>query len=233
MVKSKKITIKFFLNKTVKPIKEKNSLTYSLYMLLTYNRRSTMLKCHYGKYYKDLESVEKIHYPGFLSFEERIVKKTIEHEISKQGAKFDIKGIGEQYEKYCLGIDLLLENQMKSKLWAYIIRQEPFEYSIALDWSNDKVSFSTLYDMAVRLYDDFEKNIPINLQNELETYLIYMKLYQSSFYQYSFPTVIEWLDKSAEEDYRSKLRLIYKKDESRINQSIGLINKLVRSSIEE
>lgn len=231
MAKSKKITIKFFLNKTIKPIKEKNALTYPLYMLLTYNRRSTMLKCHYGKYYKDMESIEKTHYPGFLAFEERIVKKTIEYEISRQGARFDIKGIGHEYEKYCLGIDLLLENYMKSKLWTYIMMKEPFEYSNALNWNSDKVSFSTLYNMAERLYDDFEDHFPKSLQNDLEIYMIYMKLYNSSFYQYSFPTVIEWLDTSAEQDYRSKLKLIYKNNQARTRQSIELINKVVYSAI--
>jgi hypothetical protein len=233
MTKSRKITVKFFLNQTVKPIKEGNSLTYPLYMLLTYNRRSTMLKCHYGKYYKDLKSIEKVHYPGFQLFEERIITKTIQHEISRQGEKFDIKGIGQKYEKYCVGIDVLFENYMKERLKSFIIRLEPFEYSIPIDWQNKKVSFDTLFDMASKLYADIEKHTPKIFQDELEAYIVFMKLYHSSFYQYNFPTIIEWLDKSSIEDYKAKLGLIYKKNEKRIKESIALIDRIVNSELEK
>lgn len=233
MNKIKKITVKFFLNEAVKPVKEGNVLTYPLYMLLTYNRRSTMLRSHYGKYYKDLKSIEKTSYPGLLAFEERIITKTILHELSLQGEKFDIKGIGEKYDKYCLGIDYLFEKYMKSRLYGLIQRLEPFEFSIALNPNNDKVSFDTLFNMASKLYEDFDNIASKSLQHELESYLVFMRLYQSSFYQYTFPTIIEWMDQSAIEDYRSKLKLIYKKNDNKINESIELINRIMNSSLKE
>ncbi|MCR6641057.1 MAG: hypothetical protein NVV82_19215 [Sporocytophaga sp.] len=231
MKKNKKITIKFFLNKSVKPVKEGNTLTYPLYMLLTYNRRSTMLRCHYGKYYKDMKSIEKIHYPGFQKFEERIIIKTIQYQLAKQGEKFNIKGIGIPYEKYCIGIDHLFDKYMKSILRDCLMRLEPFEYFNALDWNKDNVTFDTLFEMASKLYGDFEKLAAKMIGYDMEAYLVFMKLYQSSFYQYTFPTVIEWLDKSAIEDYKTKLQLIYKKNEKLINENILLIQRIVDSAL--
>ena len=232
MSKPKKITVRFFLNETVKPVKEGHAMTYPLYMLLTYNRRSTMLRSHYGGYYKDLKQIDKVHYPGLLNLEERIVQKTIQHELLEQGEKFDIKGIGNAYEKYCIGIDVLLDRYMKNQLWNMVVRLEPQEYAFALNFSEPKVSFQTLYGMASKLFPHFEKLQSKEFKEELEIYTSYLKLYQGAFFQYAFPTVIEWLDKSAVEDYKTKLAKLYnKKNESMIRRSFEVINKVTYSSL--
>jgi hypothetical protein len=229
MKKPKKITVKFFLNKLVKPIKENRALTYPLYMLIIYNRKNTSIKSHYGRFYKNLEEVEKTHYPGFLAFEERIVKKTVEYEIARKGDTFDLKGLHDKYEKYCIGIDILFASYMKNSLWTMLIRCEPQKYAFALNFNEPNVEFATLYEMAQKLYKDFNKVVSREFKEEIEVYSSFMKLYQGSFFQYTFPTVIEWLDKSAEQDYRTKLKQIYKKDTDMIEKSLSVVNKVVFS----
>jgi hypothetical protein len=230
MKKPKKITVKFFLNKLVKPVKENKASTYPLYMLITYNRRNTSIKSHYGGFYKSLDEAAKTHYPGFFAFEERIVTKSIEYELVKRGEKFDLKGLHDKYDKYCIGIDLLFGTYMKSALWTILVRCQPQEYSFALNFNDTKVEFVTLYQMALKLYKDFDKLVSKEFKEEIEVYSNFMKLYRGSFFQYTFPTVIEWLDKSAVEDYRSKLKQIYKKNEAMIEKSISVVNKVVFSN---
>jgi hypothetical protein len=197
MKKPKKITVKFFLNERVKPVKENKALTYPLYMLIIYNRNNTSIKSHYGGFYKSLQEAEKSHYPGFLAFEERIIKKTAEYELSKRGEKFDLKGLHEKYDKYCIGIDVLFSSYMKTQLWTMLVRCEPQEYVFAMNFTEPKVEFGILYQMALKLYKDFDKLVSKEFKEEIEVYTNFMKLYQGSFFQYTFPTVIEWLDNAA------------------------------------
>jgi len=190
-----------------------------------------MLRSHYGGYYKDLKQIDKVHYPGLLELEERVVKKTIQYELSQQDEKFDIKGIGNSYERYCRGIDTLFDTYMKSHLYNIVIRLEPQEYAFALNFNEPKVSFQTLYAMASKLFPNFEKLQSKEFKEEVEIYSVYLKLYQGAFFQYTFPTVIEWMDKSAVEDYKAKLAKMYKKDDYKIKRSLEVIGKVVYSSL--
>ena len=89
--KPKKITIKFFVNKAVQPTIEGETKRYPLYALITYDRKNTMMRCHYGNYYKDLNEIERVHYPGLLAMEERIIRKTIDYEWLDNSAIEDYK----------------------------------------------------------------------------------------------------------------------------------------------
>lgn len=231
MKKPKKITVKFFLNKTVHPIVEGKEKRYPLYMLITYNRKNTMMKSHYGGYYKDLKEVEKQHYPGFLDFEERNVQKTIRYEIAKQGESFDLKGIHKKYEGYCIGIDVLFGRYLKNALWPLLMRTDQYELVKALNFTDPGVQFDSLFYISQKVFN-LDKLLSKEFTEEIEVYTTYMKLYQASFFQYTFPTVIEWLDQSAIEDYRSKLELVYKKDKRMIDKSISVVNKIIYSSVE-
>lgn len=229
--KSRKITVKFFLNKAVQPYMTNNKKTYPLYMLITYNRRNTMLKSHYGRYYHNLDEIEKTHYPGFMAFEERIVKKTVAYEINKHGAKFTLKGIHRKYDNYCLDIGDLFSSYLKNSLYTVLLRAEPFEFLKALNFTDQEVSFNTLYTMAKKLYPDINRLLPKDFSEETEIYETFIKLYAGSYFQYTFPTIIEWLDKSALDDYEKKLEAVHKNDKRKIAKSISLIDKIVQTTL--
>lgn len=200
-------------------------------MLITYNRKNTMIKSHYGNYYRDLNEIEKVHYPGFLDFEERIVKKTIQYEVNKLGENFDLKGIHRKYDQYCRQIDELCESYFKNQLYGAAIRIEPFEYVKALKFEDKEVSFTTLYAICQKIFPGLNKLLFKEFGEEIEIYRNFMKLYQGSYFQYTFPTVIEWFDQSAIEDYRNKLEKIYKNDKRMVEKSISVLTKIVYSNI--
>jgi len=231
--KPKKITVKFFVNKVVQPLVEGREKRYPLYMLVTYNRKNTMMRCHYGKYYKDLKEIDKLHYPGLLAMEERIILKTITYELLQRGDEFDLKGTNKKYDQYCIGIHVLLERYLKGRLWNVLSRLEPFEYVKALNFDSPDVEFNTLYKIARKVYKDFSGLLSKDFEEEIETYNVFMKLYQGSFFQYTFPVVIEWLDKSVSDEYSNKLKELYQGNKAIQNKSMEFINRIVYNSISE
>lgn len=231
--KPKKVTIKFFVNKAVQPIIESKTKRYPLYALITYDRKNTMMRCHYGKYYKDLDEIDKTHYPGLLAMEERIIRKTLDYEISQREREFDMKGVSKKYDQYCIGIHVLLQVYLKDQLWNTLLRLEPFEYAKALNFNDPDIEFDTLYKMSRKLYKDFSSLLHKTLEQEIEIYRVFKKLYQGSFFQYAFPTVIEWLDQSALSDYREKLKEHHSQTPSSVNKSIEFIDGVIRRRLEQ
>ena len=228
--KEKKVTVKLFLNKNLEPqpSDERGKVLYPLYMLITYNRRNTMIRSYYGMYYRELKEVEK----GLLDFEEMIMKTTIAYELSQNPNKFELKGLHHKYEKYCVSIHLLFERYIKTQLHHILNRTPPHEFAMAMNFHNPKITFETLYAMSQRLYPDL--SLPETLREEVSTYNDYKKLYNAVplLFNFPFPTVIEWLDGSSEREYRHKLEVVYREDTEKIDRCIALIDKIVRDSLE-
>lgn len=230
--KPKKVTVKFFINKAVLPVMEGKTKRYPLYMLITYDRKNTMMRCHYGQYYKDLNEVDRVHYPGLMTMEERVIRKTISYELAQRGNEFDLKGTNKKYDQYAIGIHVLLERHLKNQLWSVLSRLEPFEYVKALNFTDPDVEFSTLSKIARKVYKDLPELQPKNFEQEIDIYQAFIKLYKGSFFQYSFPVVMEWLDHSVVDDYRNKLTALYPDSPSTIKRSIEFIDGIVHSVLE-
>ena len=230
--KPKKVTLKFFINKAVLPVTEGKTMRYPLYMLITYDRKNTMMRCHYGKYYKDMNEVDKVHYPGLLALEERIMCKAISYQLDEKGNEFDLKGIHRKYDQYAIGIHVLLERHLKNQLWGIALRLKPFEYAKGFNFTTPDVEFTTLYQIAKKIYKNLPAVQPKHFEQEIEIYQVFMKLHQRSLFQHSFPVVIEWLDGSAVDDYRVKLTALYPNNPSTVKKSIEFIDKIVQSVLE-
>lgn len=226
--KPKKVTLKFFLNKAVQPLVDGKEKRYPLYVLITYNRKNTMIRCKHGNYYKDFKEIDKVHYPGLLAFEERIIRKTISMEQTLQGAEFDMKGLHRKYEQYSKGIHEVLGQFLKNGLWNVLLRLEPYEYAKALNFNDPDVDFETLLAITKRIYKNLNDLLPRDFETQLEIYQTFNKLYRGAIFDYTFPTIIEWTDKTAMDDYNTKLESVYKNDQQMIRRSIVFIDKVIR-----
>lgn len=229
MKKPKKITVKFFVNKTVKPELHDKEKRYPLYMIVTYNRRTNTLKSLYGGFYKDIQQVEK-NSPGLLSFEEKVVQKIISYELSRDTENFDIKGIHVKYDMYSKSIEQILSESLKKALWVVVVKIDPKEYSQALNFSNGRVSFETLYAICQKIYPKLDATLSKKLQEEIDVLLNFKKLYPS-FFSYTFPTVIDWIDKSVLDDYKNKLLDLHKKEKKKVDKGIATIQKIISSNV--
>jgi len=190
MKKRSKITVKFFFNKNLAAKSEKGKELYPLYILVTYQRKSTQLKSHYGGYLEDIE-ILNTHYSGLVEFEARTLQKVIEYEAEKYGDKFTLTGIGERYHLYATPIHNALERYLKERLEKEMkATLEPM--AIIPDYKNPLISASLLYMAALRLIHDFDQKISRQLKGELEVNNSYFLLFPKLAGVYSFPTVIDW-----------------------------------------
>ncbi|HAI77388.1 MAG TPA: hypothetical protein DCM08_14250 [Microscillaceae bacterium] len=207
MKKPKKITTKFFLNTLLNPVElPGGDWGYPLYVQITFNRKNTQIKCFYGKYYSQLDQVSATD-PYLLPFEERNFRKMMNFEVEKQGDLLDMVGLGKKYEKYCTSIHLLFSNYLKARLQSEIIRAEPKKFAEVLDYQKPKVDFFTILDAAIRLFDNVELIISEDFQQEIEMYRLYCALYRAELQarDYSFPTVIDWINGTHYEALGEKL----------------------------
>ena len=153
MGKEKKITVVYFLNKSVKPKIENNKTLYPLYLRITYNRVSTKVKVLgvngnevllEEKYdlleYSDLEVLLKSSY-NFFYCDPAMISKIIQKEISFFKDRFTLKGFGKTIGYYSfapvqsvlLRGSLFVETRKKEYLEKQLMKLDVDQNDL-LDW---------------------------------------------------------------------------------------------------
>lgn len=229
MIKTSKITIKFFLKKSLPAgSDESGKILYPLYIMITYKRKNTQIKSKYGSNYLNIEEVEKWD-KGLISFEEKILRKVIEYEIERVGEeKFSLVGIGQKYEVYSTSIYWAIEKYMKRKLWSAIQRTND-ELQMVLRYDTAQATFSRLYKAATLLFKDFNEKLSPELAQEVRAYQTYLQLYPESQFTYDFPTVIEWVNS----DFRKTLEEAYHKTFKNDRKGLEAILNLIENATQE
>jgi hypothetical protein len=203
--KSKKITVKFFLNRLLAPMtNEKGKEAYPLYIQVTYNRKNMQLRSKYGGYYHDLQDVP----PPLLEFEERVLRKIITLEASHLEDYYDLKGLRRTYEVYSLPLHEAIEDYLKPRLRRAILKTR-HELTNVLDFSSARATVPLLQAAARKLFPDFERHLGRRLQQELTTYEQFLRLYKQPLLSYSFPMIIDWSDGSYKEELARNVKAAY------------------------
>lgn len=224
--KEKKINVKFFLNKLVEPVTgEKGKEYYPLYIQVTYNRKNTQFRSKYGEYYEELKEVK----PSLLAFEEKILRKIIRMEAAGL-AEYDLKGLKRKYDIYSTSIGEVIENYLKPKLRSAVLKTNN-ELVAVLDFSRAQATVARLYKAAGLLFKDLNKNLNVKLKEELNAYESYYKLYPLPFFDYTFPALIDWKDKSYKHELEKKLKALYKNKPGIIKGVMHLIDNAVNEKL--
>ena len=231
MKKPKKITVKFFLNKNLKDING----NYPLYTQITYDRKNTQIKCTYGWYYRTLEDVKQ-NESNLLSFEEKILHRTVSYELSKLGDEFKLKGLGKKYDHFSLSIHALFNSYLKLRLRDVLKAAQPQKVLEVLHTERAGTDFFILYDACLRLFDNLQFLINDDLKEEMEIYRVYYQLFadqvQNEDKSYRFPVVIDWLDGSHSQSLTEKFKEIFENDLTKVEKSLVLINKIINTKLE-
>ena len=219
-----KITIKFFLNRNLAPMRQHGKSFYPLYVLTTFQRKSTQFKSKSEEYFEDFESLKK-NRPDILQFEERILRKMVEYEVEKVGEeKFTLKGLSERYPYYAISIYIALETYLKNKLQKQMLSSaDPL--ALVPHYENPAVTVSLLYTAAVRLFPGFESKMPAQLIEELQAYEYYQTLFPLEFYMYDFAVIIEWLNGDHEKVLEEAFTNVYGNKPAELNRIVALLNK--------
>ena len=219
-----KITIKFFLNKNLAPAVKHGKSFYPLYVLVTYNRKSTQFKSKSEEYFEDIESLHTQR-PDILEFEERILRKMVEYEVELYGEdKFTVKGLSEKYPYYATSVFKTLEKYFKEKLKYQIIATNDL-LAFVLDLDRPHVSVAMLYSAAIRLFPGFDTRIPLELQKELQAYEQYQTLFALENLMYDFAVIIEWLNGEHKATLEEAFTKGYGNKPAELQRIIALLDK--------
>jgi len=229
MKKEKKITVKFYLNTMLDAATgDKGQKYYPLYIQVTYNRKNMQLKSKYGEYYEKMDKVNK----ELMQFEEKMLCKVIRHESSLISGEYDMKGLKQKYEIYSGSVAEALENYLKPKLRLMILKTKDWLVPV-LNFNDSRATTGRLYQAASKLFPDLEWFMNVKLQEELEAYSYYQRLYPEIFLSYTFPTLIEWAEGSYKKDLETKLKTTYKNKPEIIKKVTVLIEEAVAKNLKQ
>lgn len=233
MKKPKKITVKFFLNENLQPLKKEDGEYHPLYTQITYDRKNTQIKCAYGWFYKTLNQVREDE-PYLLAFEERVLKRSVNYELSLRGDEFRLKGLGRKYENYCLSIHALFNSYLKIRFKEILRDAQPRHFLEVLNLDKPKIDFFTIYQASARLFDNMEAIVGDDFREEIASYRVYVDFYKPALEdnKYGFPVVIDWLEGSHRRDLENKLRAHYSSEEEQVLKCMNLIHKIISTKLE-
>lgn len=226
--REKKITVKFFLNEAVDPVKgEAGKRYYPLYVQVTYNRKNMQFKSRYSEYYEHLKDVN----PTLLAFEERVIRGIILYEAGKVKGEYDLKGLKKKYDVYSISILEVLECYLKPKLRLAVLKTGN-ELSKVLKFSDTNATVDLLYKAANLLFKDFDLGLSDKIKEELKAYHYYRRLYHPVL-SYDFPTLIDWMDGSHKEQLEKKLSTTLKGKPELVKSVKGVIDHAAKEKLKE
>lgn len=226
--KTKKITVKFFLNEAVEPVKgEGRKKYYPLYVQVTYNRKNMQFKAKYSEYYEDLKEVKQ----SLLDFEERVIKSIVAYEAGKAKGAYDLKGLKKKYHVYSTSILEALELYLKPELRLAVLKTGN-ELSKVLNFDDANATVDLLYKAVNLLFKDFDSNLSDKLKEELKAYEHYQKPYRPVL-SYDFPTLIDWIDGRHKEELEKKLSTTLKGKPEVITRIKTLIDHSTKEKLKE
>ncbi|TAF67956.1 MAG: hypothetical protein EAZ55_01040 [Cytophagales bacterium] len=238
MKKPKKITVKFFLHTILKPLDEtkpEEEREYALYTRITYNRKNTDIKVHYGGYFRTLEEVRTLQ-PHLLPFEEQTFRKVVLHEVSKQGEDIDMKGLGDKYARYCLSIHALFSNHLKARLRSESAHARPKEFGEVIDFKKESLEFKLIFRAAKKLFENLEEVLSEEFWEEMRIYEAYYELYKKEVTQktlYQFPIVVDWLNGTHLMELEPRLLAYFEAEPFMVSRAINTINRIVWARTEK
>ena len=190
--KEKKITVKFFLNQALEPVRdERGRKLYPLYLQVTYNRKNMQCKSRYGLFYKTLKEVPS----ELMAFEEKLLKKIVRYEAIGNEEGYELKGLKRKYDLYSTSVYQALETYLKPKLRLAVLKIGG-ELAHVLDFSQPRISTGLLYQAANLLFPKFDSTMPQRLRDDLQSYNLYESLNNQPVLSYDFPGVIDWVEGS-------------------------------------
>ncbi|TAH28275.1 MAG: hypothetical protein EAZ06_10660 [Cytophagales bacterium] len=235
MKKPKKITIKFFLNLNLQPIKiNTNEEGYPLYMQITYDRKNTQIKCRYGAFYTNIDAVKK-NENALLNFEEYLLRRVATYELEKLELAFQLKGLGNTYDAYSLSIYRLFNSYLKMRIKSVLRQAKPKEFLEIFNLDKPNTAFEIIMKASERLFDNFNALLEQEIKEEIQLFEIYKEICKDILIknEYKFPIIMDWLDGSHQafitKKIKDKQNIDFSNKEAKI---IELLQKIITTKLE-
>jgi hypothetical protein len=217
----------------------KDEIRYPLYYQVIFKRQNTKMKSYYGGHYKSIEDVQNEN-KGLIDFETKVIEQSIQYEGLIHGDDFQMKGFPDRYANYTRSISQVVGLHLKHIIWLVTNRasnnkeyqDQYFNYFFFIDYKNSNFQFNHLYNMLKKLYNNFNKYLT---EEDLQTIKAYEYLEQlyPKVKDYSFKTVIEWLNHTVKNEYRNKLINTFKLNAMQAEKYVDRIEKAVQTEIKQ
>ncbi|WP_185155969.1 hypothetical protein, partial [Fulvivirga kasyanovii] len=178
------------------------------------------------------ESIEKVE-NALLKSEEATIRKIVDYLFMEQGEKFTLKGLGKYYEIYSLPVYTLLNRHMIQNLQAIILNCSPQEYAFTLNLFDPEARFEILFEVAKRVFDDFEENISDTFAWKVIVFNEYIKFDVNTLFGYNFHSSIERFDGSLTKEYKAHLQKVFKYDDNKIDARLNLITEIIDQQLNQ
>ena len=157
---------------------------------------------------------------------EKMLCKIIRYESSLVSGDYNMKGLKHKYEIYSCSLSEALENYLKPKLRLSVLKTKDILVPV-LNFNESRATVGKLYMAARKLFGDLERYMNVKLHEELRAYTYYKSLYPEIFLDYSFPTVIEWVEGSHKKELETKLGATYKNKPEVVKMVLSLVEEAV------
>jgi hypothetical protein len=206
----KKISFKIFLNKKlpqeIEFIEEGNSnksikhISYPVYFIITFNRKTTQIKSTVVSTYAKLEDISSDD-QKVLKFEENYFKKIIQYEYNLLGDKFSLSGIKKRFDTYTLHLMNLIEEATFEKYFKVIVKSRSEFSRVLTNVIPDNIPFETQLKATEILIPDFHSKLTSGETELFEAFADFKNIYRKYKYDYpeTYPRIIDWLDGSLDE----------------------------------
>lgn len=226
-MKNKKINIKFYLNRNLKPVEAPQypgHKSYPLYINVTYNRKNTQIKSMCNRYFPDLSEAFKSKESINRTSEESLLRRVIEYETKSQGDKFSLRNLSIRYLDYSDSIINVINKYFADQIYNAILKSDS-EFDLMLKLSKDyNLPFELYYKATRKLIEGIDRKLPQDFQDELQIGIDFRKWVDNRRLDVS---QIDWLDYTAINDY-----IIYLENknipEKEIKDSIRHISRILR-----
>ncbi len=226
MIPIGKITVRYFLNKNVKPSRNPffgDSDLFPLYIQVTYNRKNTQFRSLYDRIYTQLDEAFKMDGEK-LDYEEGLIRKMIEGEIKSKKEQFQLKGLKNRYVHYSREIAYSVDKYIRNTIFDSTTKTDS-KFSPILDpYRRPDVPGEIYYEASEKLIENFKSFLPKDFKQELnmgEEFIGWCRKKEEA------PRIIEWFYHTLLDDYSTFLQ--EKGDsENKIKTKINFINKAIK-----
>lgn len=220
-----KITVKFFLHKKVAPKVSPwldNVDCYPLYIQVSYARNNTQFRSFYKNIYSSIDQAYENDIE-LINYEECLISKVLEYEIKTLKEKFELKGIGDRYMDYAMGVDHYVDSYLRQTFYNTLISIDS-EFNLLLDPFNEKVDTNIYYKAAKKLINNLDSYFPKFFVKEIEWGTEFINWCKD---QKELPRIIDWLNRIALNSYEIYLKNRKFQDDI-IRKRILFINKIIK-----
>ena len=232
MNKDFKITVKPFLNKYLSLKESGYEDKFPLYYQVTYKRKNTQIKSIFNIYLLILSDISKKE-QQIIDFELKNIENTISYlaKIQDKNIPFSLQGIKSKYQTFMQDIYVVFENYLKKRLLK-VVKYTNTEYLSILKFDGFDVDFLLLLKAVKILNENFNKNIPLDFKEEIDTFQKIIKIIiKKDSDDLNYLSLLKWKTENAKVELKNKMIIYFGEEASKSEKTILILDAIIDETL--